>query len=352
MTVAYTINRGDVPEKEETPEPTMEDETKALIEKLKELLADDEFMPGGGKLGFPCYHLYTNGQFFKNRESDDALELTQIKKLKGKDFNIALAGNHCGLDVCLQPYLGETCCNETWKTTEFAAKKDIKRRMTEDNIPGTSLEYEGDDVEWVESTPGSHSRPGQPQSKVLKDAEYSATGYFGNEASWVTFYVYAGLILNIPEVGERSQNMKQAKKKFKPPKGMKRRLEVTEKTRKKSKKEVRQIAANTTRTIHVTGAHGAKTKVGDGTADIMLPPGFGIKELKKLIRQRFGKARCERLGKLYKVENGVVGRTALQTKDLTDGMTVRCEYAYAAGNPGLGFGRRRRYRGGDDCVLS
>jgi len=355
MTVAYTINRGDVPEQETSPEPTVEDETKSLIEKLKEILADDQFMPDGGKLGFPCYHLYTNGQFFKGRDSEDPLEMTQLKKLKGKDFNIALAGNHCGLDVCLQPYLGETCCDMAWKTSEFTAKKDIRRRMTDDSIPGTSLEYESDGVEWVESTPGRNSGVGKPQSKVLKDAEYSATGYFGNEASWVTFYVYAGIIINIPDFDERRANIKKAMKAFKPPKGLKRRLEVTEKTRKKSKKEITAAATNTTRLIHVTGAQGARTKVGDGTGDISLHPGWGLKELKKLIRQKFGKARCQRLGKIYKVntETGRVEGRALASKDLVDGMTVKCEYNYAAGNPGNLFGgRRRRYGGGDDCVVS
>lgn len=350
VTLAYTLNRGAIEEREPSPEPSFEDKTKQLIKLLGECLEDEEFMKEGGKIGFPCYHLYTNGQIFKDASADTSLTMKKITKLKGKDFHVGLAANHIGLDVYLQPYLAETCCDETWKTDTYVQKKDLKRRMCPDSIPGESLEHTEDNVEWVEDTPGCSSRPGKPASKQLKDCEYSATGYFGNEASSVTFYSYAGLIIDIPPVDdeERDELIESAQKAFAPKKGIKRRLSVTETTRKKSRKEVTQKAVNTTRTVHIKGARGSTRKVGDGTGDITLRPGWGLKELKKLIRQQFGKVKYQRLGSLKKVsEDGTIDPKKLTSAHLVDGMTLHCEYVHAAGNPGNLFGgRRRRMFGG------
>ena len=47
---------------ENKPPPTFEEKTKSLIKEFENSLKDKNFMADGGKLGFPCYHLYTNAQ--------------------------------------------------------------------------------------------------------------------------------------------------------------------------------------------------------------------------------------------------------------------------------------------------
>ena len=91
------------------------------------------------------------------------------------------------------------------------------------------------------------------------------------------------------------------------------------------------------RTVHVTGGAGGRkcTKLG-GKVNITLKPGDGLRELKKLVRESFGKVQYQKLSKLLLAD----GNEA-KTTDLLDGVTVSCTYTHAAGNPGFGgFGRR------------
>jgi len=341
VTLAYTLNRGDF-SPEEKPVLTFEDQTKELIQLFQQAMQDKSFLPKGGELGFPCYHLYTNGQVFKDADAEDAMDLKRIQKLKGKDFHVALAANHCGLDVFLQPYVAENCGEDKWKTNKIWTKSNIRRRMTPDNLP----DDDDDNVNMIENVPGCRAREGtgKPCSRELKDTMYSATGYFGNEGGGATFYVFSAVVVDFPKSTKRSAQIKKAGKAFKPKKGIKRKLSVTETSRKKSKKEKAQKNINTHRTVHIIGARGSKTKVGDGTGDISLIPGYGLKELKMLIRRQFGKASHQKLAKLKIVnEDGSMSSKQLKSGDITDGMTLQCTYNHASGpgNFGFGFGRRR-----------
>jgi len=225
LTLAYNLNRED--ERESTPvEPTFEEQTKQMIREFRACLEDENCLEEGGKVGFNCHHLYTNSQFFKGSTASDALDQKKVNKLKGKDFIVGLAALHCGLDVYLQPYLKEDCCEQTYLCETIPISKDIKRRMTEDNIPGENTECSEDNIHFVD---------GREETKRLKDCEYSATGYFGNEASHTTFYTYCTLVVEFPEESERKGCIKKAKREFKSKKGLKRRLEATEVTRKKNK---------------------------------------------------------------------------------------------------------------------
>lgn len=102
---------------------------------------------------------------------------------------------------------------------------------------------------------------------------------------------------------------------------------------------------NTTRTVHIVNARGSARKVGDGTATFTLRPGYGVKDLKKMVRERFGKVSHSRLG-TFKVQ--ATGKD-LTAATLVDGVTLAPSYTFASGNPanlysgGFGIGRRSFY---------
>jgi len=76
--------------------------------------------------------------------------------------------------------------------------------------------------------------------------------------------------------------------------------------------------------------------VGDGTGDIVLLPGESLRDLKKKIKQKFGKVKYQKVGKLYKVDGG----KQITSKDLVDGVTVKVTYSDASGNNVFGGMRR------------
>mmetsp|Transcript_32373 Transcript_32373/g.70669 ORF Transcript_32373/g.70669 Transcript_32373/m.70669 type:complete len:300 (-) Transcript_32373:476-1375(-) len=97
----------------------------------------------------------------------------------------------------------------------------------------------------------------------------------------------------------------------------------------------RQEALARVRTIHVIGGRGSKSDRKNGQCNITLMPGQGLKELKGMIRSEFGKVRSTKLGALELVgPEGKAAGTAKAT-DLVDGVTVRCTYAVAEGNPSI-----------------
>jgi hypothetical protein len=52
---------------------------------MGKVLHDEQFLTGGGKLGYPCLHPYTNTQVFPaGKTSNDPLTPKQISKLKAK----------------------------------------------------------------------------------------------------------------------------------------------------------------------------------------------------------------------------------------------------------------------------
>ena len=63
-------------------------------------LGDNRFFPDGGKIGFPCHHLYTNTEVFPGqKDSSEPLSYKQINKLKGRDLMIANAAVDAGLSI-------------------------------------------------------------------------------------------------------------------------------------------------------------------------------------------------------------------------------------------------------------
>jgi hypothetical protein len=230
-----------------------------LTEALNTLVDDPTVLAGGGKLGFPAFHLYTNTQVVapapppltgakKKKKSKkptpidplEPLPAGAIGCLKGRDAVIARAARRAGLIVRLQPYLVEECCDNTWKLPGLLKESpaNLAKRVDNDKVEkwaakacdaakGTAvpdLSYDGvPGVCWVWRPPtfnmsggerprathwgygASGNESKQPAIAALGATNWSATGYFGNEASQTEFYTYAALELDVPAAGQRSQ---------------------------------------------------------------------------------------------------------------------------------------------------
>lgn len=218
VTLTYILRRGGSAARAPRPLGTA---TARLRQKLEEALASPHFLPKGGMLGVPCFHLYSQSPAFQREQAP--LTDAAARRLKGRDCEVAIAALEAGLSVTLQPYLVETCADDTWRLKRFPSKADRRQlgdRVTpwdlEDVLPVSvhpeSIEDLG--ITWVVPPPTFNSltspppHPGagadaeEPALELFHSCEYSATGYFGNEGSETEFYLYAVLHVAIPPFGK------------------------------------------------------------------------------------------------------------------------------------------------------
>jgi hypothetical protein len=132
-----------------------------------------------------------------------------------------------GLAVTLCPYLVETCIDEIWQLEHFPTEREqyaLDDRVTPYDLEDTLAIQESHedphsfDVIWVDPPPhfngsttmyphlanGHHATAPDrnvPALAHFHSCEYSATGYFGNEGSYVDFYVYGALHVGILAYG-------------------------------------------------------------------------------------------------------------------------------------------------------
>jgi hypothetical protein len=228
VTLAYILRRGQgaVP-----PAPPVGSQTERLRGRLDAALADRRFLPRGGVLGFPCFHMYSQETGFQG--SLPPLTEASALALKGVDQHVAAAALQAGLAVSLQPYLTEECADQTWQLATFPtpkAQRKMGRRMDpwklEKALPivGPADEDRDFGVTWVVRPPSFNFAPRKPAPMSSADTEspdpeapavllfhqgeYSGTGYFGNEGSDTAFYVYAALHVTVPPFGEGPRRAK------------------------------------------------------------------------------------------------------------------------------------------------
>ena len=73
---------------------------------VAKVVVDEEETMDEMKVGFPCQHLYTNGQVYPDGHcAEDALCAKAIRKLKGRDLMIAQAASESGCSVYLRPFV-------------------------------------------------------------------------------------------------------------------------------------------------------------------------------------------------------------------------------------------------------
>ena len=209
VTVAYLLRRKDaLSAKASLPREISEHEQTSIIqEEMGQALRNKDFLENGGKIGYPCLHLYTNTQVFPGgKTSDDPLTDKQIRKLKGRDLIVANAAAMFGLDVYLVPYLshaeqGDLC---DLRLQKFPKKKRCPKYMSEDDVKDF---FDGErNSENEMELPTDHADVWmldygdveQPKAKVGSTDNYNYEGYFGNEASYTTFYVKSALFIEVP----------------------------------------------------------------------------------------------------------------------------------------------------------
>lgn len=188
----------------------------AFAAALAEALADPKFVSDGGQLGVPCLHLYA----VPTRER--TLPFASLRDyLKGRDRLVAVALERAGLVPRVVPYVFETCAGESWRLHRDPSARE-KQIFAQKRLKGSSLErklpiefhaafHRSDDVTWLVRPPWVSRYPepadGRPEPAVelLGHTEYSATDYFGNEASDVSFYAAAAILFDVPPTSARKR---------------------------------------------------------------------------------------------------------------------------------------------------
>mmetsp|Transcript_5491 Transcript_5491/g.11966 ORF Transcript_5491/g.11966 Transcript_5491/m.11966 type:complete len:805 (-) Transcript_5491:127-2541(-) len=205
ITAAYLLRRKDHASASSfIPRPLLgQEQADRIKDAFLEGLRDERFLAHDGKIGFPCLHLYTNTEVFPGKaDSTQALTPTQIGKLKGRDLMIANAAAAAGLPVRLLPYLGHDYSGDgdgDYPLAKFPNKKKCPRRMCDDKIK-TFFKTDDSDRGSPESSADLWILDFDAAKKAKAgQTEWNADGYFGNEASWISFYVKACLIIEVPE---------------------------------------------------------------------------------------------------------------------------------------------------------
>eukprot|EP00116_Pleurobrachia_bachei_P003313 sb/3463575/ len=201
----------------------------ALTAKFVEFCNDESFLPETFDpptfLAFPCFHLYTNEQVFPNHEDTAEVPLTetQVAQLKGKDSIIGkavlAAAEQTGgcVEIYLQPMVGHEYSsvddggNGDYLTPQFP-KHCKRRRMDDEDIAShfNSIGHfdEAFDPIWVIDLELGH-KPGD-----AGDTMWSATGYYGNEAGDVNFYVKSFLRVEFAPYEERKEMIQGNKENY------------------------------------------------------------------------------------------------------------------------------------------
>lgn len=189
----------------------------AFTAALVEALADPTFFSDGGKFGVPCLHLYAVPTDERTLPGIESLR----DGLKGRDRLVAFALERAGLVPRVVPYVFETCAGDSWRLRrdvsarekQMFAQKRLKGSILERKLP---IEFhadwrQSDDVTWLVRPPwvSSYREPAdgrpEPGVELLGQTEYSATDYFGNEASDVSFYAAAAILFDVPPTSARKR---------------------------------------------------------------------------------------------------------------------------------------------------
>jgi hypothetical protein len=117
------------------------------------------------------------------------------------------------------PYVFETCAGDCWRLRRDVCARE-KQMFSQKRLKGSILERklpiefhagldQSDDVTWLVRPPWRtrYLEPGdgrpEPAVELLGETEYSATDYFGNEASDVSFYAAAAILFDVPPTSAR-----------------------------------------------------------------------------------------------------------------------------------------------------
>lgn len=217
ITLTYLLRHG------AASAPARDDANKDLAPLIQAawqvLLADKEFLPKGGVVGYPCCHLYHQDARCQRKPTLVDREFSNI--LKSRDHLVAATAIRAGLRVTFNPYMFENSADQTWQLERFPTAKEksyLGWQMEESDLEAAlpilaSSTDEDDDfgVTWLESPPSSANTsrqsaetrdPERPAAALLHSCDYCPWGYFGNESSESDFYTFAALHVEIPKFGK------------------------------------------------------------------------------------------------------------------------------------------------------
>lgn len=215
-TLTYELRRATCAPDFEAAGPSQPSEAEAAFAAaLAEALADPQFVSDGGKFGMPCLHLYAVPTGERTLPGIESLG----DYLKGRDRLVASALTRAGLEPRVVPYVFETCAGDSWRLHRDLSTRE-KQIFTQKRLKGSSLErklpiefhadfHQPDDLTWLVRPPwvSRYREPGdgrpEPAVELLGEPEYSATDYFGNEASEVAFYAAAAIVFDVPPKSAR-----------------------------------------------------------------------------------------------------------------------------------------------------
>ena len=196
VTLTYLLRRGD--SSVSTREAAVEDLAPRIKEGWHALLADESFLPEGGTLGYSCCHLYHQDARFQSEQSPIDRESSTM--LKGRDHLLAATALEAGLKLTFNPYMFETCVDETWQLDRFPTsqeKSKLRRQMDTSRlekalpIRGRSEEGGNFGITWLDPHPSSDKTtwqsqedgdPELPAAALLHSCEYCPWGYFGSSS--------------------------------------------------------------------------------------------------------------------------------------------------------------------------
>lgn len=217
-TLTYELRRATGVGAPETARPSQPSEAEAAFAAaLVEALADPKFASNGGRFGMPCLHLYSVPTPERSLAGIESLR----DGLKGRDRLVAAALERAGIEPRVAPYVFETCAGDSWRLhrdvsageKQMFAQRRLKGSILERRLP---VEFHADwnhsdDVTWLVRPPWvstyrepADGRP-EPAVELLGQTEYSATDYFGNEASDVSFYAAAAILFDVPPTSARKR---------------------------------------------------------------------------------------------------------------------------------------------------
>jgi len=373
VTLAFELHR-DAP-----PDPTADallGRSENVRRAFDAVVADAAF--AGGKLAYECRHLYEEKALtsaekaLSGAASAKVSVRTHAKALKNEDAVVAVAARAAGLSVEFlrvvsdgEGYAGAVEVDALPKKKGFGVTRTVDggfraKTITPDDLDAMGPTHEAGAYEWVGSRRGARAK--------IADVEFGE--YFGNEASSTTFYAQAMLVITVPDDRDDVESSALTADRVraaapKPKAAPKRAAEPAPAPAAASKKAKQKPAdkenaaeengapataparvfaapaaaeGTAPRTIHVRGGRGnSRCAAANGECDVVLRAGEGIAELKKAIRQGFGKYAHHTMGSL---KLGSAGGRNAKKADLVDGATVYCSYTYSAGNPGNLGGRR------------
>ena len=234
FSLSYLLRRVD--NSVSVPAPLLSKDENILLQRAKNFqkilisaLKEEDFCFRGAELGFACIHLYEDRELPNVDEQLKPDTSAQTLNLKGADALVCIAAAQLGLKVTVIRLVTEYCAGERWSVRKIPDVALIKKfgRMgywqdarcrarlidaedVEKDLGGAG--HPIDNVEWCVRLPGLKSFCAPPpqdpavqplMARYVNDIVYSATGYYGNEASRTDFYTHAAILIDIPSWDDR-----------------------------------------------------------------------------------------------------------------------------------------------------